>query len=365
LAHGAAQADQAGQLEQWFRDGAPRLTGAKVLTLRGATGANGYSNETLYCTVEHEATGRQRVEEFAVRLPPLKRGLFENYDMGRQFLVMDRLNRYAGIPTPVCRWLEPDTSILGRQFFVMNFIQGRIPPDAPKPYNQAGWVYDAAPADRRTVWFSAVDCLISLSRVDWRAAQLDFLDWPDPSRSRIAQDLENCDAIRQWGEKGLPQIDIPDLRKIRRYLDLNRPEEREPGIVWGDARFGNIMYQGYTPVAMLDWELSSIGDPVNDLAYFLMMDLFFRADRGARVPTPQIDGFPSIGETLDYYEDATGRKMKDFNFYLALNAYRVLCWSPGFGRMLLQAGTMTTEEASHYRVLEKFTPAILDRISKS
>jgi aminoglycoside phosphotransferase (APT) family kinase protein len=358
-----ALSDLGQRLTPWFAGGSPGLVAPVVLGVRQASVTNGYSNETIICEVEHGSREARLTEKLVVRMPPSDAGHFDKYDMQHQYQVMDRLRRLAHISTPECRWIELDPAFVGRPFFMMTYVEGQVPPDAPQPYCDAGWVAEASAEQRATMWWSTVDALAKLALVDVNAADLAFLDVADRDRSRVAQIIERASAGRAWAAAGLPDIEIPHLDEIARLLTLNAPAEISDGLVWGDARLGNIIYRDFEPICLLDWELATIGDPIMDLSYFMMMDEFFRTGHGGHIASPSLTGFGSERETLAYYEKATGRSCANYGYFWALNAYIILCRCARYAALRVTEGKMTIEESSAFRKMPLLTAGALERIS--
>jgi aminoglycoside phosphotransferase (APT) family kinase protein len=332
-----------------------RMAGAKVLELRQASAANGFSNETYRVTLQTPADGPQEV---ILRLPPARTGLFPDYDMARQYTFMERLSAEPGLAMARCRWLEEDPRPLGRPFFVTEFVAGQVAGDQPKYINE-GWIVEATPQQRRRLWDSSVDQLVQLARVRWHGERLASLDWPDRQAPRLAQHIALWTHLGDWGAKALPRDNDPFMRKLAAWLHAHQPREEAAGVVWGDARFGNIIYRDFRPVALLDWELAVIGDPMVDLAYMLFhvfLTELYHADPQAG--SPRLEGFGRDEETVARYCEAAARSPRDYRYYWLFNAYKMLCIWQCKAALMVRSGTWSIEQALEARRGERLRPWI-------
>jgi aminoglycoside phosphotransferase (APT) family kinase protein len=352
----------AGRLGAWFAAPSRGLENPEITDFRHASRTNGYSNETFFCSLRTGPADRRTTLDLAIRTPPATAGLFQKYDMNRQFDTMDRLRRGGGFPTPPCRWLESDPAAIGTPFFVMDFVHGLIPPDAPMSYLAGGWLLEASDEQRSLLWWSTVEAIADLGQIDWRAAGLGFMDWPDDGRSRNMHMIDECDQFRRWGNEWLSAGEDPRVEEMGRWLRANEPEEAGAVVVWGDARPGNIVYQDFLPAAVLDWELARTGSPLIDISYFLLSDLWQRSQLGSGTPVPPPGGFPGHDETLRRFSELTSVSTRDFDYYWVLNGYRLLSWVPRFAALHFSQNHMTYEEADRYRTIPALMPYILERM---
>jgi aminoglycoside phosphotransferase (APT) family kinase protein len=343
----SALADLRHRLGIWFSR--PNQAGnPRIIDVAFASSANGYSNETYRVTLERAG----KTETLILRLPPARESIFAKYDIGRQYTFMHALQDAPGVPMAACRWLEPDPSVLGRPFFLVDHTDGQIPSDEPM-YLRGGWVIDASDEERSALWQSSVDALVALSKVRWSGAQLAAVDWLDRGRSRTELHLELIASWAAWGSAGLPHAEPPLLRELGKWLKSNRPADGEPGVVWGDARFGNIIYRDFKAVALLDWELAVIGDPGIDLSYMLVMHRI--NDNQIKVngkTAPRNSGFWNDADTIEYYNRHAAKPLRHIRYYWLLNGYKLLCIIQGVARALLKHGVMDEEQAGGFRKYE-------------
>jgi aminoglycoside phosphotransferase (APT) family kinase protein len=342
------------RLQTWVRGQAGGRE-ARISGLRSASDANGFSNATYRFTL---AAPGGRDEELILRLPPARAGLFPDYDMARQYAFMQRLQGEPGLAMARCRWLEQDPAALGRPFYVAEFVAGETASDQPK-YLCEGWIVDADAAQRRRLWDSSVEQLIRLARIRWHGERLASLDWADRQSPRLSQHLAMWAHMGAWGAQQLPPAADPFVDELAAWLHAQRPREERPGVVWGDSRFGNILYRDFQPAALLDWELAVIGDPMTDLAYMLFhvfLTELYHGEAGA--PSARLSGFRGDAQTVAIYCEATQRSAQDYRYYWLFNAYKMLCIWQCKAALMVRSGVWSREQALRERRGERLRPWI-------
>lgn len=333
------------RLEQWLRHADSRFSSAKLLSFRGANDSAGQANETYLLTLAG-------VYGVVGELPLILRtssasehAYFPHCSVEKQYRVMTALSCNTNLPVPNCFLYQTPGDMFGAPYFLMDRIDGDIPADNPR-YTVEGVIAKAGPVRQREFWDNTMQCLVEVARVDWRAADLDFLDWPDAQRSRIGQHLDYLESYYAWAIVGLPD-EFPQATWIMQWLRDHAPESEPAGLLWGDARPGNIIYHDSTPVGLLDWELARIGNPIADLAYFLMMDyLFHTADHITGNHTiPRLGGFPDHQSAIATYGLETGLPTGDFDYYAVFNGYKILAIMQRVIRILVNKGLVSAEAA--------------------
>jgi aminoglycoside phosphotransferase (APT) family kinase protein len=269
----------------------------------------GFSNETLLFDATWTDGGETRTEGFVVRVAPTRHHLFLDPDFEIQYKVIDALNRHSDVPVPPMRWFEEDASILGAPFFVMNKVEGRVPADSP-PYTQTGWLLeDSTPDERRTLVFSGIDAMARVHAVDWRALGLDFLDKRQYGPVGIEQQLNYYEQYLRWTMGDTPN---PVADAALEWLRANVPQGQEIGLVWGDARINNQIFgDDHRCVAVLDWEMVTLADPMMDVGWWLFLDRHFHEG----IPAERLEGFPTREQMIARYEEQSGRSTHDLRYY--------------------------------------------------
>ena len=300
------------QLRDWLRR---KLPGVRDLAINdlGGPSETGFSSDTLMFDVEwSDPSGRHR-ERLVARLKPSGFTVFPNYDMSLQYRVMKTLGD-TDVPVPRMRWFEADEAPLGAPFYVMDRVDGRVPTDNP-PYHMGGWLQDLSPADREALWWSGLEAMARVHRLDWRALGFGFLDQPGRGASPLEQQLREYDEFLDWG---VDRQRYPLIEAARRWLEAHRPAEEQVALCWGDSRPGNQIFDGTACVAVIDWEMTRLGDPVQDLAWWITLDRCFSEGLGVE----RLAGLPDRQATIARWESLLGREARHLAYYEMLALYK-------------------------------------------
>lgn len=297
-------------LEAYFARALPEARDVEVRNL--AAPGMGFSNETLLLDLSYVAAGTRRDEPLVIRVKP-RTQIFPEYDLRRQFDVM-RMLEPTDVPVPHMRWFEDGDDVLGASFYVMDRVDGVVPQDYP-PYHVAGFCTEMTPEDRATLWWDGVDKLARVHRLDWRALGFAFLDRPDLGATPLAQQLEYYRRYLAWAAGGKPQ---PTVDAGFAWLLANQPQDEPVGLSWGDARVGNMIFRDAHCVAVLDWEMVALGNPEQDLGWWLFLDWHHSGAIGVE----RLPGFPSREETIARWEQLVGRRAAHLHYYEAFAAFR-------------------------------------------
>jgi aminoglycoside phosphotransferase (APT) family kinase protein len=300
------------QLEEWFRE---RLPGAEDVAVTGLAGPSdtGFSSETLLFELSYRQGGERQSEDLVVRLEPRGFVVFPSYDVPLQFRVMQALEA-TDVPVPRMRWLEEGEGPLGVPFYVMDRVNGRVPSDNP-PMHTAGWVAELAPDERETLWWNGFEAMTRVHRVDWRALGFDSLDEPERGATPLAQQLHYYDEYIGWG---LERERYPLLARALEWLGANAPAEESVALCWGDSRLANQIFDGLECAAVIDWEMVRLGDPVQDLAWWLASDRCFTEGIGVE----RLAGLPDRPATIARWESLVGREARHFAYWEVLALLR-------------------------------------------
>ncbi|MCF2533471.1 phosphotransferase family protein [Yinghuangia soli] len=288
--------------------GAGLLDAGTVLTVRRLSG--GASNLT------YRVTGGGR--DWVLRRPPARGALPTAHDMAREFRVQAAL---AGSGVPVARMaaLCEDAAVLGAPFYLMERLDGVFHTDAAQ-------VAALPPAVAREAGLALARTLAALHRVDPQDVGLGDMVRAEPYLSRQLRRWRG-----QWDRTGLDEA--PGLDGLLRDLGSAIPAAGPQGIVHGDYNFGNVMYRSGAPAevrAVLDWELSTVGDPAADLgqllAYWGPAGRLLNAHRGGHLPDAN-PALPSRAELVDAYEETGGTPVRELAYYerFAVVKLAVIC----------------------------------------
>jgi aminoglycoside phosphotransferase (APT) family kinase protein len=301
------------RLTTWLATKLPGATELEVGAL-AFPGNTGFSNDTLLFDLAWREAHQQRTLGCVARLEPGGMTVFPEYDLGRQFRIMEVLGR-AGIPVPTVRWLERDPSVLGAPFYVMDRVDGRIPSDTP-PYHIAGWMTEIDTAERAAIWWSGLEVLARIHRLDAAAIGLGFLAPQGAGETSLDRQLDEYERYLAWASPARPHA---LCERALAWLRAHRPPPPHPiGLCWGDARLGNMIFRDGRCAAVLDWEMAVLGDPEQDFAWWL----YFDRHHSEGCDAPRLDGLPGRAESIRRYEEWTGRPVRHLDYYEIFAAFR-------------------------------------------
>jgi aminoglycoside phosphotransferase (APT) family kinase protein len=245
--------------------------------------------------------------------------VFPRYDLPGQYALIEQVAARSAVPLPALRWNQPDGGPLDTAFFVMDHVSGRVPLDNP-PYVFGGWLAEASDEERTTLERASLGVLAQVHEIADPAAAFPALAPPDGTTS-LRHHVAQQDAYYRWAlaDDGLR---IPIIERGFRWLDEHWPTDPGPDVLcWGDARIGNIIYDGFTPVAVLDWEMATLGPRELDLGWFIFLHRFFQ-DIAEFFEVPGLPGFLRRSAVEAHYERLTGHSLRDMEFYLVYAAVR-------------------------------------------
>ncbi len=279
----------------------------------------GYSAETLIFTAAYTtASGpvrRKLVLRGETPEPAVYPAQVEGIDVeiAIQHRIMSALAAHSELPVASILAADLTDEGIGSPFFVMEFVEGVVPPVDP-PYPAAGVFADAAPDDRRRMVADGLRVLAEVHAVDWRAAGLDWLV-PAGVEPTLHRQLELWAA---YAERELAGRHHPDMARALDRLRDELPEPSAPALCWGDPRPGNIIWDDYACASVTDWEAAAIAPAELDLGWWLMFDRSCHEVPGL----DRLDGEPNREEQRDLYSAAAGRDVGDTAVYELLAAYR-------------------------------------------
>jgi aminoglycoside phosphotransferase (APT) family kinase protein len=300
------------RLDAWLAHRLGTTAHPRAVNLRNPAGT-GFSSETLLFDLESVDRDDARRQSLVARLEPREFAVFPSYDVTLQSWIVQRLAD-TDVPVPRVRWTEPDPKWLGTPFYVMDYVEGRVPPDAP-PMHVSGWVAELSDAERETMWWSGLDAMARVHNLDWRALGFERLAAPWRGDTPIAQQLHYYDQFFSWG---LERARYPLIEKAFAHLRKHQPSDEPVALCWGDARLGNQIFFEHKCVAVLDWEMAFLGNPVADLAWWIALDRCFSEGVGA----PRLGGFPDRDATIARWQQLTSRRGDHFEYYEIFALFR-------------------------------------------
>jgi len=271
---------------------------------------------------------------------PVAKLLPSAHAIEREFAVMRGLQG-TDVPVPRMHVLCEDESVIGRAFYVMEYVQGRVLWDPSLP--------DMAPTERDAIYDEMNRVIAALHRVKYAGQGLAAYGKPGNYFDR---------QIGRWSKQYMASITQPieEMDRLMEWLPANLPasarDESKVSIVHGDYRLDNLMFHPTEPrvIAVLDWELSTLGHPLADFSYHCMAwnipAGMFRGIGGLDLPSL---GIPSESDYLRQYCKRTGittpeALRADWNFYMAYNMFRIAAILQGIAQRV-QAGTASSAQA--------------------
>jgi aminoglycoside phosphotransferase (APT) family kinase protein len=255
-----------------------------------------------------------------LRRPPRQRLSASAHDVAREFRVLTAL-KDTPVPHPEAFHLCTDESVIGAPFLLMSKVVGF---HLKAPYPEHARRGDAM----RAMMFDFIDVIAHLSRVDWEAAGLTGFGRPAGYLDRqVDRWLGQLDNYRTR--------DLPKLAEVAGWLRANQPESGAPGIIHGDYQFLNVLFASDLPprvAGVLDWEQSTVGDPLVDLGWVLGL----WAEAGEESPlnafygsASQHPGAPTRAELAERYAAVSGRQVDNRRYYEALALFKLGCIAEG------------------------------------
>jgi aminoglycoside phosphotransferase (APT) family kinase protein len=267
--------------------------------LTGTMFAGGRSNLTYAVT---DGTNR-----WVLRRPPLGHVLPTAHDMAREHKVLDALSR-AGFPVPEPVLLCTDTDVIGAPFYLMQHVDGKI-------YRDAGGL---GPEQFRELTFTLVDTLADLHALDPAAIGLGDFGKPEGFNAR---------QVRRWKQQldASRSRELSGIDELHARLATDIPAGGPGAVVHGDFRLDNVLISDELTVnAVLDWEMSTLGDPLSDLALMLVYAGRPLLERDGQPISPvEIPGHPSLDEMAARYAERSKRDVGDLHWYVGFAAFKL------------------------------------------
>jgi aminoglycoside phosphotransferase (APT) family kinase protein len=298
-------------LTSWFIAQRPDATAVEVSGIDIPV-ATGFSNETVFFDVAWSDDGGPKTAKFVGRIEPADGGMFpiqsptSEDSVVLQYKAMQAVAANSETPIPELVGFEPGGEVLGHPFFVMEFIEGEIPTDNPR-YTAEGFVVDATPEQRRRMVASGLETMAKIHAIDWRDGGLDWLDSTDGKPSTAHQ----IQLYRDYVVTELDGREHPVMMATLDWLKVNDPADERIGLAWGDSRLANIIWQDFTPAAVLDWEACALSPTEADLGWWLMFDRMSFDDMGIE----RLEGYPTREEQIEHYSAVSGREVRDPHYW--------------------------------------------------
>src|SRR3954452_23787306 len=301
----------------------------------------GMSNLTYVVTPE----GARDSGAVILRRPPTGAVLATAHDMAREHRVISAL---APTPVPVPRTLHlcTDPAVLGAPFYVMERVVGvHVVGDLPPGYADE-------PAQRTAIADGLVDVLADLHSVDYTAVGLADFGRPEGFMAR---------QVRRWTQQwdATRDRDRPGLDALAARLAETVPQTQRSGVVHGDYRLDNCLLDADRPgriKAVLDWEMSTLGDPLTDIGMMFVYWPEAGEERPSTLsPVTTLPGFPTRHEVMERYAQRTGADLSDLNWYVGFAFFKFAAIIAGIVARSA-AGAMAGKDTSGYA--ERIDPCV-------
>ncbi|MGW5197594.1 phosphotransferase family protein [Streptomyces spiralis] len=252
------------------------------------------------------------VSKWVVRRPPLGHVLATAHDMRREHRVISALHP-TKVPVPRPVLLCEDEDVLGAPFYVMEFVEGT-------PYRTADQLAPLGEERTRNAVLSLVDTLVELHAVDPDGVGLGDFGRPEGFLDR---------QLRRWGKQldASRNRDLPGIDELHAALGRRLPASPAPTVVHGDYRLDNVLIGTVDGVdrieAILDWEMSTLGDPLTDLGLLVMYSTPLDMPESPVSTTAQAPGHPSPAELIERYAARSGRDVGAVDWYTAFAWFKL------------------------------------------
>src|SRR2546423_7603372 len=261
-------------------------------------------------------------ERFVLRRPPRPPLPPSAHDVLREARLLSAVQD-ADVRTPRVLDACDDEAVLGVPFYVMEYIEGTvITTEVPDQL--------ATPAERRRICTELIEALAEVHAVDWQGAGLEGFGKPTGYLDRQLRRFNGLWEVNKTRE-------LPLVQEVGGWLEDNKPESPAATIVHGDFRLGNTMFAEGAParlIAIFDWELATIGDPLADLGYLTATwseptDAERLETMFDRLTVTHAEGFLTRDELIARYEERTGRSISDLRWYQALALWKAAGFMEG------------------------------------
>ncbi|MFE5188301.1 phosphotransferase family protein [Streptomyces sp. NPDC056628] len=246
---------------------------------------------------------------WVVRRPPLGHVLATAHDMKREHRVISALHP-TSVPVPRPLLLCEDEEVLGAPFYVMEFVEGI-------PYRTAGQLAPLGAQRTRDAVLSLVDTLVGLHAVDPASVGLEDFGRPEGFLDR---------QLRRWGKQldASRNRELAGIDELHATLGRRLPDSPAPTVIHGDYRLDNVLIGPDDRIkAILDWEMSTLGDPLTDLGLLVMYSMPLGASDSPVSTTAEAAGHPTPTELIQRYAERSGRDVSAVSWYTAFAWFKL------------------------------------------
>lgn len=255
---------------------------------------------------------------YVLRRPPPHLRANSNETMRREARVLGALAR-TNVPHPELIAACPQEDVIGAAFYLMEPIDGFNAASGLPP------LHAGSEAVRHRMGLSMVEGIAALGALDYRTLGLEGLGKPDNFLERQAPRWKaQLDSYAEFADWTGP-AEIPGVDKVADWLEAHRPSDFQPGVIHGDYHLGNVMFHHDSPelAAIVDWELTTIGDPLIDLGWLIATWPEGDEPEVEDVAVRPWKGFPTVDELIEHYRARTTRDLSATDWYAVLACYKL------------------------------------------
>ncbi len=313
-------------MSQWLSTVLPG--GAKPeVTVESGVDSTGMSSETIILSSRWQENGQPNEQKLVARVAPTAEDVqvFPTYRLDHQFDVIRKVGELTDVPVPRVRWLENTGDVLGTPFFVMDYVDGLVPPDV-MPYTFGNNWFADAPAERqRELQDATIGVLAQLHSIPNAEKTFAFLSENQEGGNALRR---HFNWVRSWYDFAVPDIGrSPLLERTFDWLEAQWPAETaaaEPVLLWGDARVGNVLYRDFQPVAVLDWEMVTLGPRELDVAWMIFAHMVFQELAGLAT-LPGLPGVMREDDVRATYQQLSGVEIGDLHWFYVYSGVMWAC----------------------------------------
>ena len=320
------------RLARWFEENVDEFSGPVTYSkFKG-----GQSNPTYRIDTPKQS--------YVLRRQPFGKLLPSAHAVDREYAAMTALGP-TGFPVPRTYGLCEDAGVIGSKFFVMSLADGRSLWNGALP--------GVEPEERRAIYNAMIDTMADLHLRD--PQQIGLGDYGKPTDYCARQ-------IARWSKQyKLSETEpMPQMDRLIDWLPQTIPSQHESSVVHGDYRLDNLIFSNGAPevLAVLDWELSTLGDPIADFSY-LMLNWHNPADGRAGLLGLDLEdlGIPTQAEAVDRYVARTGYPVPPMDWYFAYNLFRLAGIMQGIKKRVIDG----TASSAHARAMSERVGPLVER----
>ena len=303
----------ASRLTEWAR----AVIAPDVTVCEASAPGNGMSSETVLFDLRD---GNGHIEHYVARVEPLPEvyPVFPEYNLGLQKRCMELVRAHTDVPAPEVPYAEDRRAVA--RLAVHRDEAGRRCAAARRPAVRVRWLGDGREPPKTAAACNATPC--ACSRGCTRSPRTRTTSRSSCDRSTATTALDQQLGYQRWYYDWAREgASYPLIERTFAWLEEHRPAGTRTVFNWGDSRIGNMLWRDFEPVAVLDWEMATVGPPEIDVAWMIFLHAFFQ-DLAARFEMPGLPEFMDRAEIMQTYEELSGHALQDLEWFEVYAALR-------------------------------------------